>query len=83
MIISSDCHAGLPNEEYRPYLDPQFRDAFDAHLAEREAMREQFQIMGNKHSRRSGSPRTKRASRAAGTRRVATRSSTPTAWSAK
>lgn len=48
MIISSDCHAGLPNEEYRPYLDPEFRDAFDAHLAEREAMREQFQIMGNK-----------------------------------
>ena len=48
MIISSDCHAGLPNEEYRPYLDPQFLDAFDAHLAEREAMREQFQIMGNK-----------------------------------
>ena len=27
MIISSDCHAGLPNEEYRPYLDPQFLDA--------------------------------------------------------
>ena len=48
MIISSDCHAGLPNEEYRPYLDPQFLDAFDAHLAEREAMRQQFQIMGNK-----------------------------------
>ncbi len=48
MIISSDCHAGLPNEEYRPYLDPQFLDAFDAHLAEREALREQFQIMGNK-----------------------------------
>lgn len=22
LIISSDCHAGLPTEEYRPYLDP-------------------------------------------------------------
>ena len=22
LVISSDCHAGLPNEEYRGYLDP-------------------------------------------------------------
>ena len=48
MVISSDCHAGLPNEEYRPYLDPQYRDAFDVFLAEREAARQQFAIMGNK-----------------------------------
>ena len=47
MIISSDCHAGLPNEEYRSYLDPEHRDTFDAFLAEREAAREQFAIMGN------------------------------------
>ena len=28
-VISSDCHAGLPAEEYKDYLDPKFRDAFD------------------------------------------------------
>jgi predicted TIM-barrel fold metal-dependent hydrolase len=48
LVISSDCHAGLPNEEYRPYLDPQHRAAFDDFLAEREAVRQSFQIMGNK-----------------------------------
>ena len=25
LIISSDCHAGLPTAEYRDYLDPAFR----------------------------------------------------------
>ena len=25
-----DCHAGLPNEQYRDWLDPEHRDAFDA-----------------------------------------------------
>ena len=35
LIISSDCHAGLPCEEYRPYLDPAYLDAFDDFLAER------------------------------------------------
>ena len=28
-VISSDCHAGLPPERYRAYLDPQYREAFD------------------------------------------------------
>ena len=32
LVISSDCHAGLPPERYRDYLDPQFRDAFDLAL---------------------------------------------------
>jgi len=32
LVISSDCHAGLPPERYREYLDPQYRDAFDAAL---------------------------------------------------
>ena len=32
LVISSDCHAGLPPEQYRDYLDPQFRDAFDLAL---------------------------------------------------
>ena len=29
IVISSDCHAGLPGERYREYLDPQYRDTFD------------------------------------------------------
>src|SRR5688500_3078396 len=40
MIISSDCHAGLPNAEYRDWLDPEHRATFDAHLAERTKMLE-------------------------------------------
>ena len=32
LVISSDCHAGLPPERYRDYLDPQFRPAFDQAL---------------------------------------------------
>ena len=38
LVISSDCHAGLPNAEYRPYLEPQYRDRLDAYLAEREEL---------------------------------------------
>ena len=32
LVISSDCHAGLPPERYRDYLDPQHRATFDAAL---------------------------------------------------
>ena len=39
LIISADAHAGLPCEEYRPYLDPAYTEQFDAFLAERNAMR--------------------------------------------
>ena len=38
LVISSDCHAGLPNEQYRDWLDPAYRDAFDQALAARAAM---------------------------------------------
>lgn len=38
LVISSDCHAGLPNEEYRAWLDPEFREPFEAYLAARTAM---------------------------------------------
>lgn len=31
-IISSDCHAGLPADKYRDYLDPQYREMFDMAL---------------------------------------------------
>ncbi len=40
LVISSDCHAGLPNEQYREWLDPEHRDAFDQSLADRARMRE-------------------------------------------
>ena len=29
LVISTDCHAGLPPGGYREYLDPQYRQAFD------------------------------------------------------
>jgi predicted TIM-barrel fold metal-dependent hydrolase len=32
LVISSDTHAGLPPEQYRAYLDPKWREAFDAAL---------------------------------------------------
>ncbi len=32
LVISSDCHAGLPPERYRDYLDPKYRAAFDQAL---------------------------------------------------
>ena len=38
LVISSDCHAGLPNVQYREYLDPEYRDVFDQSLVAREAL---------------------------------------------
>ncbi len=35
LVISSDCHAGLPNAEYRDWLDPEYRPAFDEFQAAR------------------------------------------------
>ena len=32
LVVSSDCHAGLPPEQYRAYLDPEFREVFDVAL---------------------------------------------------
>jgi len=40
-IISADAHAGLPCQEYRPYLDAKYLPQFDEYLAEREASRSQ------------------------------------------
>ena len=40
LVISSDCHAGLPNEQYREWLDPEFRPAFDDSLADRARLLE-------------------------------------------
>jgi hypothetical protein len=30
LLISADCHAGGSHEQYREYLDPAYRDEFDA-----------------------------------------------------
>ncbi len=38
LVISADCHAGLPNAEYRDWLEPRYHEAFDAHLADRARM---------------------------------------------
>ena len=32
LVVSSDCHAGLPIAQYREYLDPQYREMMDAAL---------------------------------------------------
>jgi len=29
LVVSSDCHAGLPPEQYRDYLDPEYVEVFD------------------------------------------------------
>jgi predicted TIM-barrel fold metal-dependent hydrolase len=38
LVVSSDCHAGLPPERYREYLDPEHRPAFDHALPIQLAM---------------------------------------------
>jgi predicted TIM-barrel fold metal-dependent hydrolase len=38
LIISADCHAGLPSEQYRDWIEPKHREAFDAYLAHRRSM---------------------------------------------
>ncbi len=40
LVISADCHAGLPNAEYREWLDPEYREQFDSALVERARMAE-------------------------------------------
>jgi predicted TIM-barrel fold metal-dependent hydrolase len=37
VVISSDCHAGLPTEEYRTYIEAEYHPAFDDFLAEQAA----------------------------------------------
>jgi predicted TIM-barrel fold metal-dependent hydrolase len=41
LVVSADCHAGLPCEEYRPYLESRHLGAFEEFCAERRALREQ------------------------------------------
>ena len=44
-VVSSDCHAGLPPEQYRGYLDPQYREVFDQALPIQTAMTEKAERM--------------------------------------
>ena len=39
LIISSDTHAGLPDAQYKEYLEPRYREAFDEDLVQRAALR--------------------------------------------
>jgi predicted TIM-barrel fold metal-dependent hydrolase len=43
IVISSDCHAGLPPSKYREYLDPQYREMFDMALPLEVAAREKVE----------------------------------------
>jgi hypothetical protein len=43
IVISSDCHAGLPPSKYREYLDPQYREIFDMALPLEVAAREKVE----------------------------------------
>ncbi|MFI9718959.1 amidohydrolase family protein [Streptomyces sp. NPDC052396] len=46
LVISSDCHAGLPTEEYRPYLERRHHRAFDDFLAQRAARQAEMTRLG-------------------------------------
>lgn len=84
LIISSDCHAGLPNAEYRDWLDPEHLPAFDAYLAERTRMLELAQRgMLNATFAEESERDNAEGSAAAGTPPAATPSSTPTGWWAR
>jgi predicted TIM-barrel fold metal-dependent hydrolase len=46
LVISSDCHAGLPPGDYLEYLDPEYRDRYKADVeAQLDAARETRKLM--------------------------------------
>src|SRR5687768_12826026 len=49
IVVSGDSHAGAPNDVYREYLDPEFRDAFDEGLAKAAELRSLFGARGGDH----------------------------------
>jgi predicted TIM-barrel fold metal-dependent hydrolase len=49
LVISADGHAGAPMREYRPYLDAEFRDDFDAYASEYETRMGGSRITPPKH----------------------------------
>lgn len=46
LIIAADSHAGLPTEDYRPYLEKRFHPEFDDFLAGRAAALEEITKLG-------------------------------------
>ncbi|MDE0367928.1 MAG: amidohydrolase family protein [Gammaproteobacteria bacterium] len=44
-VISSDCHAGLPPDRYRDYVDPEHREVFDMALPMQKAVTDKFEHM--------------------------------------
>jgi len=46
LVISADCHAGLPNADYRDWLEPAYRGAFDEYQAERIVLNEEMRERG-------------------------------------
>jgi hypothetical protein len=46
LVVSSDCHAGLPTEQYRPYLESAHHRAFDEFLAQAAHRREEATRLG-------------------------------------
>ena len=45
VVVSSDCHAGLPPERYRDYISPKYRETFDVALP---PQLEEVRAMGKK-----------------------------------
>ena len=43
ILISSDCHAGLPPGGYREYLDPEHRETFDIAMKQQIAMTQELE----------------------------------------
>ena len=58
LIVSTDGHAGLLPEKYRDYVDPQYRELFDEHVAvevaQRAAKEKDFLIKDFNEKWRSG-----------------------------
>jgi predicted TIM-barrel fold metal-dependent hydrolase len=50
LIITSDSHAGLPTEAYRPYLEQKYHRAFDEFLGERGVQLEEMTNLGVRNS---------------------------------
>ena len=49
VLISTDSHAGLPAEQYREYIDPEYREAFDR--AQQSALAQQMYANEDEHAK--------------------------------
>ncbi len=50
LIVTSDSHAGLPTEAYRPYLESKYHPAFDQFMSERGIQLEEITNLGVRNS---------------------------------